>query len=557
MHKESNMKPIKSTQIILAPLVVGLILTLSGCGGGGGGGDDNTTNHAPETTNDTATVTRDDVAVDIDVLGNDTDGDGDTLTLQSVTTPAHGTAVIVNATTDYIRYTPPSDFSGAVTFDYTITDGNATDTATVTVTVNKAWDKAPTLIEDKTDEASTSQIAVNANGDAMAIWLQKDGTYYCVYGRAYIKGSGWKPIQKIRNSTTSDAVAPQIALDNNGNAIAIWEQNDGTRDAIFVNHYTASTQTWGGEMEIDSGAADTSLPQIAIDSNGNAIATWCEKDHTAGTRYDIWASRYTLDSGWWGQARLIEHQDAGDANAPQIAMDDDGNAIVTWSHSDGTRNNIRATHYLLGIGWAADSQIIEFDDNRAYGPHVDFDGDGNALAVWKQWDGAQFRIQSNRYIPGSGWEATTQLVSTDAIGSTSSVRIAMNQTGNATAVWLQYNAANTITNVQSNRYLSGTGWQTAQKIETDDTGSTDYPCVAIDNHNNTIVLWAQGIGTVYSILTNRHTPDKGWGEAATIENDDSGHAWLPHVAIDNDGDAIAIWSQWDGTHTNIFTNRYW
>jgi hypothetical protein len=133
----------------------------------------------------------------------------------------------------------------------------------------------------------------------------------------------------------------------------------------------------------------------------------------------------------------------------------------------------------------------------------------------------------------------------------------MNQTGNATAVWVQYDATYTISDIQSNRYLSGTGWQTAQKIETDDTGSTDYPCVAIDNHNNTIVLWAQGIGSVYSILTNRHTPDKGWGEAATIENDDSGHAGFPHVAIDNDGDAIAIWSQWDGTHTNIFTNRYW
>jgi len=37
-------------------------------------------------------------------------------------------------------------------------------------------------------------------------------------------------------------------------------------------------------------------------------------------------------------AELIEVNDAGDANAPQIASDGNGNALAVWRHIDGTGN---------------------------------------------------------------------------------------------------------------------------------------------------------------------------------------------------------------------------
>ena len=92
---------------------------------------------APVANDDTA-ETDEDVPVTIDVLANDTDVDtGDTLTIQSVSDPANGTAVI-NA--GQIDYTPDGEFSGTDTFTYTITDGTDTDTATVTITVNEVND---------------------------------------------------------------------------------------------------------------------------------------------------------------------------------------------------------------------------------------------------------------------------------------------------------------------------------------------------------------------------------------------------------------------------------
>ena len=103
--------------------------------GGGGGG----TNTAP-VANDDSAVVNEDSSVTIDVLGNDTDAESDALTVDSLTQPSHGTAVL-NA--GKIDYTPAANYSGANSFSYVASDGQATDGATVSVTVTPV-DDAPT-----------------------------------------------------------------------------------------------------------------------------------------------------------------------------------------------------------------------------------------------------------------------------------------------------------------------------------------------------------------------------------------------------------------------------
>ncbi|MEB3885641.1 Ig-like domain-containing protein, partial [Lyngbya sp. CCY1209] len=66
------------------------------------------------------------------LLGNDTDPENDTLSIESVSNPSNGT-VELDADGNVI-FTPESGFTGDATFEYTINDGNGgTDTATVTV----------------------------------------------------------------------------------------------------------------------------------------------------------------------------------------------------------------------------------------------------------------------------------------------------------------------------------------------------------------------------------------------------------------------------------------
>ncbi|PMO38068.1 hypothetical protein BCT11_17960 [Vibrio sp. 10N.222.52.B12] len=109
----------------------------------------NPVNDAPIANDDSAT-TDEDTPVTIDVLPNDTDVDGDTLTIVNASVPAEqGTVEIVDGK---LVFTPAENFNGEATISYTVSDGALEDEAEVSVTVNPLND-APT-----TENAIPSQV---------------------------------------------------------------------------------------------------------------------------------------------------------------------------------------------------------------------------------------------------------------------------------------------------------------------------------------------------------------------------------------------------------------
>ncbi len=80
----------------------------------------------------------------IDVLANDSDVEGDAMTLTGVTSPANGMAMVMG---NVIHYQPAADFTGTDSFTYTVSDGAATATASVTVTVGIAANPATLSVQ--------------------------------------------------------------------------------------------------------------------------------------------------------------------------------------------------------------------------------------------------------------------------------------------------------------------------------------------------------------------------------------------------------------------------
>jgi hypothetical protein len=105
-------------------------------------------NDDPVAKND-AISTNEDTAVSINVLANDTDVDGDTLSIYeakvSESSAVSGTVEIVNGE---LKFTPAANAHGVATIEYTVSDGQGGfDTATVAVTVNPVND-APIAVDD-------------------------------------------------------------------------------------------------------------------------------------------------------------------------------------------------------------------------------------------------------------------------------------------------------------------------------------------------------------------------------------------------------------------------
>jgi hypothetical protein len=89
-------------------------------------------NKAPDTVADTATTTQG-TPVTINVLANDTDVNGDPLTITAVSNPQFGTAITNGQN---VTYTPNAGFAGEDSFSYFVSDGHGNTTAgSVTVTI--------------------------------------------------------------------------------------------------------------------------------------------------------------------------------------------------------------------------------------------------------------------------------------------------------------------------------------------------------------------------------------------------------------------------------------
>ncbi len=100
----------------------------------------------PPVANDDAVTTLEDTAIAINVLSNDNAGPGesDPLSVSVTTPPSNGTTSVDSA--GVITYTPADSFFGTDSFQYTLSDGSLTDTATVTITVTDVL--APPVAEN-------------------------------------------------------------------------------------------------------------------------------------------------------------------------------------------------------------------------------------------------------------------------------------------------------------------------------------------------------------------------------------------------------------------------
>ena len=115
----------------------------------------------PPVADDDSLTTAEDTAGQVNVLDGDTDADGDTLTVTTLTpSAAHGTVSCTAA--GICTYTPAANYSGPDSFSYTVSDGNGgTDTATVNVTVTPVNDDPNAVNDSLTTNEDTASAPLN------------------------------------------------------------------------------------------------------------------------------------------------------------------------------------------------------------------------------------------------------------------------------------------------------------------------------------------------------------------------------------------------------------
>lgn len=551
------------------------------------------TNDAPVAVDDTKNTNEDTALIlgvaDI-VTTNDTDADGDTLSISAVLSPLNGTIILNGNGT--VTFIPTANFFGTASFIYTVSDGKGgTDTATVTVTVVAVNDD-PVAVDDST---STNKDVAIVLGVAQIVTPNdtdvEGDTLTITVASTPVNGSV---------ALTNGAVIFTPTTSFVGTASFIYTVSDGNGgtdtasviiDVVDVIVATSSTyfKSPSPQMgfEIDGIDGNFYGRSVALSADGTTLAVGM-----AGTQsYSSAVYIYTLDSvGWSLQATLTSvNLESNDAYGRAIALSNDGNTLVVGAtFEDGSATGIggidnndasgSGAAYIFsrtGAVWSSSVYVkasnAQANDN--FGKSVSISGDGKTIAVGApsedspatgvggdQGDSSAGSSSGAVYIfllTGSTWSQEAYVKAllpfrSDQFGSS----VSLNGLGNSLIVGaIGEDTTETSSGAIYHFRKSASVWSQQQLVKADTPVQSDNfgQSLALSNDGNTFVAASNtGSGTVYAFNLFSGI----WIEEAIINADvtETNDRFGSSVAISADGNKFVIGAAGEdssSTGTNI------
>jgi PKD domain len=280
------------------------------------------------------------------------------------------------------------------------------------------------------------------------------------------------------SASGQNAEAPQIALDSAGDATALWTRSNGT-NTIIQSAFKPAGGPWQGPIDLSATGQNASEPQLAVDPAGDAVAIWRRYD---GSNYIAQAASKPVGGAWLAPLDLSAAGQS--ASEPQIALDSAGDATALWTRSNGTNTIIQSATALSGAAWSAPIDLSAPGQN-AEAPRLAVDVAGYASSIWARSNGANTIVQNASKSAAGAWSAPLDL---SAAGqSASEPQIALDSAGDATALWARSNGTNTI--IQSATAPAGAAWSAPIDLSTVGRSASE-PRLTVDAEGNAVAIWS-------------------------------------------------------------------
>ena len=388
-------------------------------------------------------------------------------------------------------------------------------------------------------DAFEPQVASDREGNSLAVWTRSDGSNLRVEAALRAEGENYgAPV--FLSEAGQDAFEPQVAVNRDGDAVVVWTRFDGTNERIQSTSLEEGSGSFTPVETISEAGEGASQPQVAIDHRGNALATWTRFD---GANLRVQAS-FRHEDGSFGAAQTLSA--AGlDAFEPQVDFDHfNGNALVVWTGSDGTNTRVQAS-FRPAWGAFKAAELVSEAGQDAFEPQVALDHKGSATVVWTRFDGSRLRVQSSFRSRWDGFQPaeTISEPGQDAFEP----QVAVDRKGNATAVWTRFDGTNERIQSAFREYYDS--FEPAETISAAGQGASE-PQVALDDSGNALAVWSRSDGANLRVQSAFRPKWKSFGGTETL-SDAGQDAFDPQVTLDADGDAIAIWVRSDGTNSRI------
>ena len=370
----------------------------------------NSTNADPEAVDDGPLSTDEDTPLTgIDVLGNDTDADGDPLTVTSATSPDGTVTINPDGTLDF---TPDPDFNGPTTIEYTIDDGNGgSDTATVTINVAPVNDDP--VAEDDTGATQEDAPVTFTAAELLANDSDVDGDALTIASvGASTNGTA------VLNADGSVTFTPELDFTGTASFEYTVEDGNGGIDTATVTIDIPTAND--APIAVDDGplSTDEDTPLTGIDVLGNdtdadgdplTVTSATSPDGTVTINPDgsldftpnadfngPTTIEYTVDDGNGGTDTATVTINVAPVNDAPVAEDDTGStqedAPVTFTAAELLANDSDVDGDLLTITAVGPSTngtaVLNADGSVTFTPTTDFNGTASFVYTVEDGNGA-------------------------------------------------------------------------------------------------------------------------------------------------------------------------
>jgi hypothetical protein len=281
-------------------------------------------------------------------------------------------------------------------------------------------------------------VAAGPEGNVTAVWLleREEGWRSVVQSATRSAGGSWSAPVTL-SPPRKAARSPQIALDPQGGATVVWEEE-----------YSGATQSatrppegsWSAPVTLSATGVRTDWPQVAVDSQGNATAVWVGRVPN-GRRISLQGRRIQTATrpagGSWSAPVSISKAGHRLVQDPQIAVSPQGEATAIWQRSNGSYLVVQGATRPAEGGWSRPVDITTGYGRGGQHLQLVVDSWGNATAIWEGYDtrpGPNFAIQAAKHPPGGAWSRPTDISRwTNGLGEP---QIAVDPQGRSTAIWV-------------------------------------------------------------------------------------------------------------------------
>jgi hypothetical protein len=279
---------------------------------------------------------------------------------------------------------------------------------------------------------SEPRLAMDGEGDAVVVWNESFSLNdQRVQARARAADGTLAAVQTI-SASGLNVESPQVAVDEDGDALIAWEVRD--TNPHLQMRTRAADGTLSAIQALSAAGEIAWAPQLAMSADGRALAVWLSGDIRAPN--SIRARFRSAAGAWSGVVTLSAAAEWG--QWPQVAMDDEGRALVVWPAPDGGGSRLRARARSAAGTWSVPEWVslpAARDLTYANEPQVAMDASGRAFVVWAQElpGGFNIPLQIRARWPGGKWSAIRNLSSTRE--ATALAQVDVSPGGRVVVVW--------------------------------------------------------------------------------------------------------------------------